>query len=555
MDSFTEKGDLNSKLNFVDSNKNSYFTLLLKLSAMLSAVWHRNIFLFALISLACGMMFSAVPTSIPQIILLANWLLEKNYTSKWAALKSNYVFWAIISLFFLHIIGICYTQNIDRGLEDLKVKMPLLFIPLVLFSSSPISFKELRLLISMFLLSVFASSICCYVVYLGFTKKIILDVRNASVFMSHIRFSLYIAFSIIVCGYGLIKEANTWAKIVLIALIIWLLFFMLKLEMATGLAFLLIVSSLLVIYFSTKWLPKKITFVLILALIITSGLIVKWCIESLDMYAKDSSKTSNVLLDKTKSGRFYLQDTVFGLAENGTLITININVDEIKKEWELKSNFYFNGLDKKGNSLYYTLLRYMASKDLTKDSVGISLLSKQDVINIENGNCNYKYNLKSGLASKWRELIWEYTKFKRGENPSGHTLSMRLEFWKTALFIIKNNLVFGVGTGDVQDSFNSAYIETNSALSPEWRLRCHNQYLAIGVAFGLIGFIVFLISLFYPILSQRTKLHYLFWPFIFIVLLSFLTEDTLETQAGVTFFVFFNTLFLWLSQRTESTKY
>ena len=82
-------------------------------------------------------------------------------------------------------------------------------------------------------------------------------------------------------------------------------------------------------------------------------------------------------------------------------------------------------------------------------------------------------------------MVWEYSDYKRGENPSGHTLTMRLEFWKTGMYIFTNHLLLGVGTGDIQDEFNKAYEETKSKLSPEWRLRCHNQYLAISYLFIL----------------------------------------------------------------------
>jgi len=91
------------------------------------------------------------------------------------------------------------------------------------------------------------------------------------------------------------------------------------------------------------------------------------------------------------------------------------------------------------------------------------------------------------------------------------------------------------------------YESMHSKLDLVWRLRCHNQYLAITVAFGFIGLFVFLFYLFYPAIVLRKKLHYLYWPFFLIALLSFITEDTLETQSGVSFFIFFQTLFLWLA--------
>ena len=514
---------------------------------MLPVFWHRYIFLFGLVGLAAGMMFGTVPTSIPQIILATNWLLEVDFTRKWQQLKSNKIFWILSSLFFLHLVGMLYTENIPKGLDDLRNKLPLLVLPLILFSTKPLSNKELKLLFGFFFLSVFVSSICCYLVYAGFTKKVIIDVRKASIFMSHIRFSLFIAFTIIGLIYTSIKENNILFKFFSVFITLWLLFFMYKLEMATGFLLLVIVSSFMLIIHSFKRINKSIALGLITIIAITSFIIINKALSSLNMFEKTPNNVANVLLEKTKNGRLYFQDTLTTIAENGTLITININDFELQKEWNKKSLMSYNGIDNKGNDLRYTLKRYLASKGLTKDSMGLSNLNKDDITHVENGITNFKYDINSGLEYKWRELVWEYTKYKKGENPSGHSLTMRLEFWKTASYIIYQHPFFGVGTGDIQDSFNAMYIYTGSRLNLVWRLRCHNQYLAITVAFGFFGLIVFLFYLIYPAIILRNKLHYLYWAFYLIALLSFITEDTLETQSGVTFFIFFQTLFLWLA--------
>ncbi len=521
---------------------------------MLPAIWHRYIFLFGLIGLAAGMLFGTVPTSIPQIILAANWLLEKDFSWKWQQLKNNRIFWVLISLFVLHLFGMIYTENVQRGLDDLRNKIPLLVLPLILFSTKPLSYKELKLLFGFFFLSVFVSSICCYAVYAGYTNKIIVDVRSASIFMSHIRFSLFIAFAIIGLIYRSLREQPFILKIVSVLTMLWLLFFMYKLEMATGFLSLIIVGVLLLIIYSIKKLPKTVSAFILIVVLLSSVIVVKQTSESFHLFDKNPESSTNILLEKTKNGRTYLQDTVFGIAENGTLITININDEELQKEWNQRSNIDFDYLDKKGNNLRYTLLRYLASKGVTKDSVGVSILSDQDIKHIENGISNYKYSLNSGLISRWRELVWEYTKYQRGENPSGHTLTMRLEFWKTGSYIVHQHPIIGVGTGDIQDAFNDMYNFTNSKLDLVWRLRCHNQYLAIAVAFGFIGLLVFLFYLLYPAFVLRKQLHYLYWPFFLIALLSFTTEDTLETQSGVTFFIFFQALFLWLASFKESSN-
>jgi len=514
---------------------------------MLPGNWHRNIFLFGLIALGAGMLFGAVPTSIPQGILGANWLLEKSFKTKWQHLKSNKIFLVLVSLFVLHVLGMMYTENTMRGMEDIKTKLPLIVLPMIFFSSKPLSSKEFKLLFYFIFLAVFVSSICCYIVFLGYTKKVVLDIRQASVFMSHIRFSLFIAFSIIGMIYFSIKEKQWWFRLASVVVIGWLLFFMYKLEMATGILILALVGFILVFHLAYTRLPKYVSLSVLMVCIISGVSVIKYAINSLQLFEKNKNNTANRLIDKNINGGYYLHDTIYGFAENGNLITININDFELMREWPKRSSIPFDGKDKKGNSLRYTLLRYMASKGLTKDSLGLTQLNGEDIVNVENGISNHLYTNDGGLKSRWREIVWEYTKYKRGENPSGHTLTMRLEFWKTGWYILKQNFLFGVGTGDVQDAYNRAYNEKNSKLDTQWRLRCHNQYLAIAVAFGVVGLLLFVFYLLYPVIILKNNIHYLYWPFFLIAVLSFVTEDTLETQAGVNFFIFYQSVFLWLA--------
>jgi len=131
-----------------------------------------------------------------------------------------------------------------------------------------------------------------------------------------------------------------------------------------------------------------------------------------------------------------------------------------------------------------------------------------------------------------------------GRNINGHSVLMRWEYCKTAVAIIKNNFILGVGTGDLQDAFNLQYNKYNSVLELQYRLRAHNQYLTYMVAFGVVGLSWFLFFLFYPIIKTKLYKNYFYLAFFSIVLLSMITEDTLETQVGINFFVFFNTIFL-----------
>ena len=85
----------------------------------------------------------------------------------------------------------------------------------------------------------------------------------------------------------------------------------------------------------------------------------------------------------------------------------------------------------------------------------------------------------------------------------------------------------------------------DSKLAPGQRWRSHNQFLSIFVAFGIFGFLWFLLALFYPPWKLKGYTDYFFLVFIIIGILSMLTEDTLESQTGVTFFTFFYCFFLF----------
>lgn len=479
--------------------------------------------------------------------MAGNWLLEGDFKNKWERIRSNAIFWLLISFYGLHLLGMAYTAQLQSGLDDLRNKLPLLILPLLFFTTKPLSAKEFRTLFLFFFCAVLVSSFCCFAVYAGYTKKIVLDVRQASVFMSHIRFSLFIAFAITGMLYFLYRETSLALRVLFSLGCSWLFFFMYKLEMATGFVCLLLVICLLLLVYSLLRFRKAVSLAVFVLLAGTFSVVAYYAANGLHMYEPIAGQPANQLQFATVNGRPYLQDTLFGLAENGNLITVNINDVELRKEWEQKSALPYLGKDKKGNQLRFTVIRYLASKGLNKDSLAINTLSESEIRNIEKGVSNVHYASQTGLVSRWHELIWEYTKYKRGENPSGHTLMMRLEFWKTACYVIGRHPWFGVGTGDIQASFNTAYVSLNSQLDKDWRLRCHNQYLAVGVAFGLCGLTLFLVYLFLPAIRLRSHLHTLYWPFFLIALLSFLTEDTLETQSGVTFFIFFHALFLWLA--------
>jgi hypothetical protein len=251
-------------------------------------------------------------------------------------------------------------------------------------------------------------------------------------------------------------------------------------------------------------------------------------------------------LDSTTSqGHQYANDTAVTERENGYLIWIYVCDDELKQSWNARSKFPFDSLDMRKQPLRYTLVRFLASKGLRKDADAVMTLSEEEIHSVERGIANVNYQNMSNLNARLQQIFAEHNYVNMGENPGGHSVVQRNEFRKAAYGIFRENFFFGVGTGDIADAYPKQYEKMKSRLIPQWRLRAHNQYLTIAATFGIIGFLYFIFALVFPMRSLKKSNDFLYFTFWLIAVLSMISEDTLETQAGVTFFVFFNCLFLF----------
>ncbi|HEY1037938.1 MAG TPA: O-antigen ligase family protein [Bacteroidia bacterium] len=511
------------------------------MSTIKQIVSNKNLFLFGLVLIIVGLPLSKFLMSVGQFVLLGNWIIEGDWKRKWQVMKTSRVLWVMSSFFVLHLVGLCWTSDFDYAFNDIKIKLPLLWFPLLFITSKPIEKKIIQYLLWLFTASVFVASIVCTMVWLGLTKHKVVDIRDISIFNSHIRFALMIDLVICFLVYDFFKTGSWYLYLIKSALIIWLVVFLGIMQSFTGIVVLIIV----LVYYCFLLLKKlkrpiiKVAALIVIAMV--GGGMLFLVIKEINEQRVPLKPLKRLVY--TPSGNFYYNDFNSKESENGNLIWANICVKELEKEWNKRSDIDFNGLDKKGNSIGSTLIRYLSSLGLNKDSVAISKLKQADISWVEKGTTNYLYTNRTGIEARVHEIIYEYDAFQKGKNPTGHSFLMRLEFWRVGFDIIKRKTWFGVGTGDVQRAYNNQYVLSGSQLKKDWRLRSHNQFMATTITFGVIGLVIFLLYLFYPVIATPGK-HYLFISFFMISILSMLNEDTLETQAGVTFFGFFYCLLL-----------
>lgn len=81
------------------------------------------------------------------------------------------------------------------------------------------------------------------------------------------------------------------------------------------------------------------------------------------------------------------------------------------------------------------------------------------------------------------------------ENPNYNTsIGLRLGFWKYSLEVIKENPIFGIGTGDEMSEVRSKFKSEHKYI--KYIVHPHNEYLKNILQFGFVGFLAFLYILY-----------------------------------------------------------
>lgn len=387
------------------------------------------------IVLICGIIvgvFSyAAINSICTGLLVINWIAAGNLKQKLNTLRTSKIFWVLISLFLLHLMGLLYTSNFEYALKDLKIKLPIFFLPIVFITSPSLSVSEFRRILKVLLISALLSSIYGMYYYLRYFQVTFFELREMSRFISHIRLSLLNTIAAFAAFYLLAK--NNWRKLSYTNLYylvagIWLFIFNGIMGSRMGLVvffiLLLLGSIFLVIRHKKIWLAA-VLLVLMIALPILS---------------------------------------------------------------------------------YVTL---------------------------------------PSIKMRTHEVVYELQSYQLNQDPNGKSIAQRFVYWNIAWDIFKTAPLIGIGTGDVADAFNSYYLAHPNLLQQQYQHRAHNQWLTMLLTFGILGLLLFMLVVFYPLFYKRKYLDYFYIVFFIAFALSLLTEDTLETQAGVTFYALFNCLFLF----------
>ena len=532
-------------------------------------------YLMGLLMVAVGLTLSPFLMGMSQFWLVIVWLIDcflpplkgepegRGIKTKLSRFWHNKAAVLLVAFYLMHVVGLLWTSDFQYALKDLRVKLPILVMPLVLSSMEPLDRKRFNFVMLVYVLSVFIATVFSSVTYWRHDYE---DVREISHFISHIRFCLNIVFCIAIIGYYIFKMRVSRGdgvpafgiKVAVNQFLMWFMMFWFAyqiyiFESLSGYVILAAVVIVSAVYAFLQWKKSLGWHIAVAAMALLVVVVAFFFVRhEVKPLLKVEPVDFTTLEHQTAQGNPYWHDTIYNPVEDGKYVGLYYCREEMQEAWTQRSSMAFEGTTVSGENLEATLARYLTSKDLRKDAQGVMALTDEDIHNIEQGVANYNNWKHPGMHARLSSTLFEYNLYRRFNNPNGGSLSQRIEYTRASFHIIGQHPWFGVGTGDVPQAFAQTYDDIHSPLKEEFRFRAHNQYLAIAVAFGLVGLVFFLFVLLYPWCASRKNHTFLYVVFLTIMLLSMFPEDTLETQAGAMLFAFFEALLLFATPQNST---
>ena len=492
-----------------------------------------------------------------QILLTVNWLLEliviqklkvkdKLSTFNWFdrltinQLSTFNLLSAFLVLMGVHVVWLIGTSNMSYALDDLFRKLPLLAIPVVILASKPLNNKQISLLLHLFVVTVFVATIIGVVRLLTIPD---LPYRDTVPFISNIRFSLNICVAIVLLIWHLSTHTFTHSNIqtfthsniqalkhstIQAFLLLWFLFFLLLLRSYTAFIVMYVTGWLMLLIYWRKmgkvrnWLLAAMATLTVVICVVTGCLV--------HSYYGDARSYKVALAECTVNGNAYSHAND-GLVENGNIVNNYICREELESQWQKRSAMSIYDTTANTYTVFPTLVRYLNATGLTKDSVGVAALTDEDVTRIEKGIANPVYVDGMAVKKMMYVLLFEYENYRVYGNIRNSSMLERVELWRGAWRVFCDNPLFGVGTGDGVDELHRR-LQADGSQIADTEKHAHNQYLTFLVSFGLVGFLLIAIAFYLAFRKIGLRRTPAYLAIIIILLLSFISEDTLETLAG-----------------------
>jgi hypothetical protein len=507
----------------------------------------KDLFYYSLLIFCVALPFSIALISLVGGFVFISAIISANFATIRNEFRERRLLMFVAGVYLIPVLGLFFCKDPGNGIYDLKKALPFLIFPFSFSIGPKLSRIQFKYVLQLFSGAVFLAALITFIRFQLSNNPALLDAQFVG-FIHHIRFSLMILVVFIAQFY---LQRMYWPEYSRIHKLLWitistfLLFFLFWQQSLTGILTFGAVLLFLLLRFIV--ITKKRTQR-------TGGLLVLFAFLLLplayvgkviyDFYDTDKI-IENALTRETVRGNSYSHDLTNSFTENGHFVGLYLCEPELREAWNSQSKYNYDGVDQDGNWIKDTLIRYLTSKNLPKDAAGIASLDKQDIRNIEAGISNYKLaGRKFSLYPRLYVSIWELDHFFKTGNSNHKSIAQRMEYWEAAWMIWKEHFWFGVGTGNWKQAYYDAYKSMGSRMDEREYADAHNQYMAWLVRFGLVGMLIIVGLILWPVIQFKVYRNPCFFVFLLVLAIGNLGDSNLDTHAGAYFFLFFYGLFL-----------
>jgi hypothetical protein len=503
--------------------------------------FHHTFYLLGTIALAIAMPLSHFVMGLACFLLFLNWLAEWNWREKRIRLRKNRQGLWFAAFYLVYAIGLIHVTDWGAAGKEMLSKLPFLLSPLVVITSKPLKSKELRSVFTVFILATLFG--CCW--NFGYAQTHVLDnIREMSRFIDHIRFSLCIVLSIVLCVHHLLHPLNnsTLFRFIYPIVILLLFLYLLYAQTLSGILILMVIAICYITHLieyqkntKTKWALGGL-----MGLVLTAAIVYALYITYDYFHVKDPAPDRTAM---TASGNPYtFEDNP--MVENGHYIGHYVCKEELQTAWAMRSDSLYDDLTAA------TLTRYLNSLGLRKDSAAVMSLSDNDIRNIEHKTANVYYTNTGSLRRALYETYFGFTLYEKYGVINESSLLERIELWRASWQIIREHWLFGVGIGQQRAALDRQLELQHSPIADKKKNRgSHNQFLTFWMAAGIIPLLYFCFLLVFPFVEMKNCITYVYIALILTLVLSMLVEDTLNAQTGRMMFTIFVPLLLFSDNR------
>lgn len=455
-------------------------------------------------------------------IVLLNWIAQWDWREKWERMKHNRSLLWFSGLYVVCLLGLFKTQNWHFAAERLLADVPLLLTPVVIASSEPFSRADYRKVLYGFVGATLVGVAGSLLYWFTHTVN---DIRQISIFIDHIRFSLCVAFALLFTLHLLVREyasMSTWWRMTLLSAAVVLLAYLFVAQTLSGILALLLVAIVFVFVqlfrkrnSSMRWALWGVV-VLMLGVGTYAGVI---------SYEYFHDQDANIEAWYSAMGNPYEFDKST-VVENGHRVGYYVCRNELQAAWNLRSDTAYTPY------MEQTLIRYLNSKGMRKDFSAVMNLTDKDVRNVEQKIANVDYTGFIGLKRALYPTFFSVALYCCNGYIDNSSLMQRVELWNASWHVICDNWLLGVGIGDYKTEMDNQLARQHSSIAYKHNRGSHNQWLTFWLMGGIVVVIYFMCVLIVPPVMNREKTTFLYVACLLVLVASMLVEDTLSSQTG-----------------------